>query len=71
MNKQTIRVSSIATATKRAKFTRLGNGDSVMFQAGAMGVKLDKTDANSAYSALLGKGFKVIDKQGVTVFLHS
>ena len=63
-------VIGIAVRTKRAKFTLLRN-DMVAVQAGAVSVQKPQEEATAMFATLKARGFKVIDKQGSTVFMHA
>ena len=60
----------MAVTTKRAKFTRLQTG-MIACQAGAISISKSQNEAAALFAALQKRGFKVIDRQGATVFLHS
>jgi len=63
-------IIGIAVRTKRAKFTLLRN-DMVAVQAGAVSIQKSQDEASAVYATLRGRGFKVIDRQGSTVFMHA
>ncbi len=60
----------LARQSKRVKFTKLKAG-TISVQAGSVAISKPRDEAAEMFGAFRKAGFKVIDVQGSTVFMHS